>query len=82
MSIKLKNVQFIKEMIARSGYSIRDFGEAVGISKPYVVQIVNGQRNPSPKVAKSIIDNLGCQFDDIFFIENDSKRNQEVTEVR
>lgn len=79
MKITVKDVAALKERVVRSGYSLRGFGRAMGISSSYVVQICNGDRNPSPEVAKKMTDTLKCEFDDIFFIERAHKSEQKNT---
>lgn len=78
MKIKIKDIASFKRKLIVSGYSQRSFGRALGISEPYANQIANGTRNPGPEIAKNISKLLKVDFDDIFFIEFDSKSNQKV----
>ena len=76
MKIKLKDTNKFKKILLIKGYSQRGFGRELGISEPYANQIANGTRNPGPKIANRIIELLSCEFDDIFFIDEDSKSKQ------
>lgn len=77
MKIKTKNVDALKTLIIRKGFSQRSFGEAVKASEPHICNIINGNRSPSPSLAKSIADVLSVEFDEIFFVDKDIKRYQE-----
>lgn len=72
----IKNVDDLKELVLKSGFSLRGLGRETGISSGYIVQLVNGCRNPSPITAKKITDALGVTFDDIFYIKNAHKSDQ------
>jgi transcriptional regulator with XRE-family HTH domain len=74
MKIVLKDPDGLKKILLQKGYSQRSFAEATEISSPYFNQIINGDRSPSGKVAKKIVDVLVMDFDDIFFIENACSR--------
>lgn len=76
MIIKFKNLQDFQKRIIMLGLSVRGFAISSGISTPYMSQIVNGKRNPSPQMAKKVCEGLNAEFDDIFFIENDNKSYQ------
>lgn len=76
MQIVLKDPESLKRILLQKGYSQRSFAAATEISSPYFNQIINGDRSPSGKVAKKIVDVLEMEFDDIFFIENDNKSYQ------
>lgn len=68
MKIKLKDVIGFEELLIRKGYSKKAFAEAAGIGQVTALQICNGDRNPSPRIAKRICDTLEVEFDDIFEI--------------
>ncbi|MBU8572167.1 helix-turn-helix transcriptional regulator [Bacillus subtilis] len=52
MQIALKDKSEFKRLIAIKGYSQRGLSRTIGVSEPYVNQIANGERHPSPQVAK------------------------------
>jgi len=79
MNIKLKDIQAFTKLLIVSGFSQRSFAKKIDISGPYMNQIANGERCPSPKVAKKICDGLNVEFDDIFFIEHACKSKQNKT---
>ncbi|WP_308753215.1 helix-turn-helix transcriptional regulator [Candidatus Oleimmundimicrobium sp.] len=60
------NKEALKEFRIREGYSQRQFATKAGISSTMLSQIESGQRNPSPKTAKKIIDVLGVSFSAVF----------------
>lgn len=77
MKIILKDHHELKKLLLQKGYSQRSFAEAIEISPPYFNQIINGERHPSGKVAKKIVDVLKMDFDDIFFINDACKSYQD-----
>lgn len=79
MKIVVKDKLFLKEKIVKAGYSLRGFGRKINISSGYIIQICNGDRNPSPDVAKRMTDELQVEFDSIFFISNAHKSEQNKT---
>lgn len=76
MKVILKNPSEFKKVLLQNGYSQRSFAEATQISPPYFNQIVNGERSPSGKLAKKIVDELNLPFEDIFFIQDACKSYQ------
>ncbi|WP_339820496.1 helix-turn-helix transcriptional regulator [Paenibacillus sp. FSL R7-0216] len=68
MKIKLKDLVSFEELLIRKGFSKKAFAEAAGIGQVTALQICNGDRNPSPRIAKRICDALEVTFDDIFMI--------------
>lgn len=76
LNIKLKDAQDLEKRIMIAGFSQRSFAIHIGISSPYLNQVVKEVRNPSAKIAKKICEGLGVEFDDIFFIDVDNKSYQ------
>lgn len=72
MQIALKDKSEFKRLIAIKGYSQRGLSRTIGVSEPYVNQIANGERHPSPQVAKNT-ELLEKRFDDIFITVNNNK---------
>lgn len=68
MKIKLKDTNSFEELLIRKGFSKKAFAEAASIGQVTTLQICNGDRNPSPRIAKRICDALEVSFDDIFEI--------------
>jgi DNA-binding XRE family transcriptional regulator len=73
MRIKLKDTISFEETLVRKGLSKRGLAEAAGIGQVTALQICNGDRAPSPRIAKRITDALECSFDDIWVIEHSNK---------
>lgn len=73
MRIKLKDVVNFEEVLIRKGLSKRGLSEAAKIGQVTVLQICNGNRNPSPRIAKKITEALQVEFDEIFEIEKTVK---------
>ncbi|MBG9548547.1 helix-turn-helix transcriptional regulator [Cytobacillus firmus] len=69
MKIKVKDTEEFKKLLLIKGFSQRTFAEATEISGPHLNLIINGERNPSGKIAKKIADGLEVGFEDIFFID-------------
>ncbi|MFD1776701.1 helix-turn-helix transcriptional regulator [Paenibacillus rhizophilus] len=76
MKIQVKDAQVILELMIKKGQSQRQFAKEIDVSSPYFSQILNGNRNPGPAIAKKICDALDAKFDDIFFINNGYKSEQ------
>ena len=75
-TVLLKDVNAFREMIVKAGFSYRQLAKEVSCSQTQISLIANGERNPSPETAVNICKALEKQFDDIFFIESDFKRNR------
>lgn len=69
MKIKIKSKEHFLETLIRKGFTKRQLGRVANISCPMVIQIVNGERSPSPATAKRITEALGVSFDDVFVID-------------
>jgi DNA-binding XRE family transcriptional regulator len=69
MKIKLKNPVELKKMLILNGLTQTDFAKIIEVTLPYFNQIINEERNPSPKIAKKIVEELALNFEDIFFID-------------
>lgn len=76
VKIYLKDPKEFRKVLLLKGHSQRTFAELVEITPPYLNQIVNGERFPSGKVAKKIVDVLEMEFEDIFFINDACKSYQ------
>lgn len=59
----------VRQAMLREGYNISALAEQVKVGVSYMSQILNGKRNPSPKLAKRIADTLGVEIEEIFTIE-------------
>ena len=83
INVRAKDPIKIRIMIGKQGKSLKRFSSSIGISDPYLSQILNNKRNPSPVVADKIARGLGKEVEDIFLIENVAKDNhdQEKQEV-
>lgn len=79
MIIKFIDVGDFNKRLISLGHSQRSFAKEVGVSVPHFNQIINGNRNPSPKIAKKICDGMGTGFDEIFFVNSDNKSYQAKT---
>ncbi len=75
-TVILKDADIFRDLIVKSGFSYRQLAKEVNCSQTQISLIANGERNPSPETAVNICRALKKQFDDIFFIKSDFKRNQ------
>jgi transcriptional regulator with XRE-family HTH domain len=73
MRIKLKDAISFEEMLIRKGLSKKAFAEAASIGQVTALQICNGDRYPSPRIAKRIVEALEVEWDSIFIIERTAK---------
>lgn len=74
--IILRDADTFRNIVIKAGFSYRQLAKKVGCSQTQISLIANGERNPSPETAVNICRVLNKQFDDIFFIKSDFKRNQ------
>lgn len=75
-TVVVKDIDLLIEKIVEKGFSYRQLAKEIGISQTTVSLILKGERNPSPETAVNFCKVLECQFDEIFFINNDYKSNQ------
>lgn len=61
-------IDTINELLIRKGLTKRGLANIAEIGHATVIQICNGNRQPSPPVAKKIVDALEVDFDEIFLI--------------
>lgn len=73
MKIAVKDVQNLNTLIIMKGFNKTDFSKEIKLSQPMTIQIVNGDRSPSPKTAKRICEILEVPFAEIFSIEHTAK---------
>ncbi|WP_034763678.1 helix-turn-helix transcriptional regulator [Rossellomorea vietnamensis] len=69
MKIVIKDQEEFNELLIRQGFSKRLFAKETKLSEATIALISNGNRNPSPRVAKKICLKLEVEFDEIFKIE-------------
>jgi len=69
MKVRLISLEHLNELVLRAGYSRRAFANSIGISESTMTMLINGNRNPSPKIAKKISDKLEIKFDEVFYVE-------------
>ena len=75
-TIILRDAEIFNDIITKEGFSYRQLAKEADCSQTQISLIANGERNPSPELAVNICRILNKQFDDIFYIKNDFKRNQ------
>lgn len=68
MKIQPKVVE-INELLIRKGLSRRALANVAQIGQATATQVCKGNRNPSPLIAKRIVDALEVDFDEIFIIQ-------------
>ncbi|PKE16728.1 helix-turn-helix transcriptional regulator [Macrococcoides caseolyticum] len=69
------NKSEIKILLIRKGLTVTDLSKKIHSDLPYLSQVLNGKRNPSPKLAKRIADALDVEITDIFTIEINKEAN-------
>lgn len=61
----------IKKILIRKNQSQNWLASRIQISSGYICQLLNGSRNPSPKIRERIMNNLPeYSFDDLFEIRS------------
>ncbi|WP_203332623.1 helix-turn-helix domain-containing protein [Planococcus beigongshangi] len=76
IKLEFKNADETKVLIGKKGKSLRSFSRQIGVSQPYLSQVLNLKNNPSATVAKKIAEGLDLEIEDIFFIKIDNKSYQ------
>lgn len=71
--LRIKDKASFDISLAKKGLNYRKFADDIGISHPYLSQVVNGKRSPSPYTAMKIAKGVGKKTDDIFFILSGNK---------
>jgi transcriptional regulator with XRE-family HTH domain len=79
MKILVRDSENFKKILMMNGYTLRSLAKKIGSSGGYLSQIVSGERNPGPAIAKKIVDEIGVEFEEIFFIENVCNSNHQHT---
>ncbi len=74
-SVLVKDLEALIERIVKAGFSYRRLAKESKCSQTQISLILKGERNPSPENAINICKALKCNFDDIFFINNNYKSN-------
>lgn len=72
MRIKVKDLERLNILMIQKGFNKSDFAKKIQLSQPMTIQITNGDRNPSPRIAKRISDVLEAEWDELFVIEKTS----------
>lgn len=75
-TVMVKDKEKFIEKIVEKGLSYRQLAKKSNVSQTTMCLIIKGERNPSPQTAANICKVLECQFNAIFFIQNDYKSNQ------
>lgn len=65
--IKIRTDDVLR-LLATRNMSRSDLARAVGSSRGYMTQIINGDCIPGPDIRSRILEALGCAFEDIFLI--------------
>lgn len=75
-SVLVRSKEKLEEEIIKAGFSYRQLAKEANCSQSLISLMLKGERNPSPEKAVNICKALNCDFDAIFFINNDYKSNQ------
>lgn len=70
VEIRMKNPCLLRVMIAKKGFSLSGFAREIGISQPYLSQLLKEKHRPSPRVAFKIAKGLNTDLEEIFLIKN------------
>lgn len=69
LKVEFKDRDETRLAIAKTGMSLRQFSNSIGISQPYLSLLLSGEKNPSPTIAGKIAMGLGVELEDIFLIK-------------
>lgn len=71
----MPKVNEINELLIRKGLTKRALADVAQIGLATAMQICNGNRKPSPPIAKKITNALEVEFDEIFYIQREGETN-------
>lgn len=74
----IAKTQNLTGLLYQKGWTRRRLAEVAKINEATAQKIVSGQRNPSPPVAKKIVDALEVSFEDIFEVVTQIRSDQGV----
>lgn len=63
----------------RNNYNQREFAQKIGITGPALAQLINGNRNPSPRTRAALLEASGLDFDTLFTIHHDEPKIKQET---
>lgn len=69
------NKNEVKATMFKKGLDLNSLSRKLEVGSSYLSLIINGKRNPSPKLAKRIAETLGVEITDIFTIETNKEAN-------
>lgn len=62
-------------MLARKNWNFTELARRIGYSSSMISLYLKGERVPTAKVRRRMLDALGCEWDDIFYtVESDKSR--------
>ena len=61
----------LQHKVLRAGFNGAQFASELGVSRPYMSNILNGRRNVTAPLAKKICTVLGADFDELFEIDGE-----------
>ena len=64
------------ECLQRRHLTSGEFAQRAGISAGYLSQLVIGQRSPSPRTTRLLLDALDVEFDALFYFEETSDQRR------
>jgi transcriptional regulator with XRE-family HTH domain len=65
------NGDFVALLLARRNMSQNSLAKLLGLSTGYMSQLMNGDRYPSPRLRRRILQTLNpLSFDDLFIVEH------------
>ncbi|OIP71359.1 MAG: hypothetical protein COZ07_03890 [Candidatus Infernicultor aquiphilus] len=60
-------------ILARKNWNFTELARRIGYSSSMITLYLNGERIPTAKVRRRMLDALGCEWDDIFYIIESDK---------
>ena len=78
-----RNRDFLDILLARRNMSQNSLAKMLGLSTGYMVQLMNGDRYPSPKLRQRILEILNpLSFDDLFIVEHVNEEDSTANRAR
>jgi len=60
-------------ILARKNWNFTELARRIGYSSSIITLYLKGERNPTAKARRRILDALGCEWDDIFYTAEQDK---------
>ncbi|HAJ32463.1 MAG TPA: hypothetical protein DCK79_03720 [Candidatus Atribacteria bacterium] len=72
IKVKIKKNNLMN-ILAKKNWNFTELARRIGYSSSIITLYLKGERNPTAKVRRRMLDALGCEWDDIFYTDEQDK---------